>query len=70
MGDGAPTNQGFHKLDEIGNDANIGIIGFTTWKQKIQYQYITPSEYWTTGPGFQVQPLTGHWLGTCYLGDL
>ena len=24
----------FHKLDEIGSNANIGIRGFTTWKQK------------------------------------
>ena len=23
-------NRGFHKLDEIGNNANIGIRGFTT----------------------------------------
>ena len=27
-------NRGFHKLDEIGNIVNIGIRGFTTWKQK------------------------------------
>ena len=27
-------NRVFSKLDEIGNDANIGIRGFTTWKQK------------------------------------
>ena len=26
---------GFHKLDEIGNDANIGIRDFTAWEQKI-----------------------------------
>ena len=26
-------NWGFHKLDEIGNNANIGIRGFTTWKK-------------------------------------
>ena len=25
---------GFYKLDEISNDANTGIRGFTTWKQK------------------------------------
>ena len=25
----------FYKLDEIGNDANIGIRDFTMWKQKI-----------------------------------
>ena len=29
------VNQGFHKLDEIGNNANIDIRGFTMWKQKI-----------------------------------
>ena len=28
-------NRVFHKLDEIGNNANIGIRGFTTQKQKI-----------------------------------
>ena len=28
--------QVFHKLAEIGNNANIGITDFTTWKQKIQ----------------------------------
>ena len=27
--------RGFHKLDEIGNNANIGIRGFITQKQKI-----------------------------------
>ena len=27
-------HESFHKLDEIGNNANIGIGGFTTWKQK------------------------------------
>ena len=26
--------RGFHKLDEIGNNATIDIRGFTTWKQK------------------------------------
>ena len=29
-------NRVFHKLDEIGNNANIGIRGFTTQKQKFQ----------------------------------
>ena len=27
------ANRVFHKLDEIGNNANIGIRGFTTWKK-------------------------------------
>ena len=29
-----PCIRGFHKLDEIGNNANIDIRDFTTWKQK------------------------------------
>ena len=28
------NNGGFHKLDEIFNNANIGIRGLTMWKQK------------------------------------
>ena len=32
---GLTVNRVFHKLDEIGNNANIGIRGFPTWK-KIQ----------------------------------
>ena len=28
-------SRGFHKLDEIASNANVGIRGFTTWKQKI-----------------------------------
>ena len=27
------VNRGFHKLDEIGNNVNIGIRGFTAWKK-------------------------------------
>ena len=34
-------NRGFRKLDEIGNNANIGIREFTTWKQKkIQWKML------------------------------
>ena len=39
-------NRGFHKLHEIGNNANIGIRGFTMWKQKqknFHWQNVTPS---------------------------
>ena len=32
-------SRGFHKLDEIASNANVGIRGFTTWKQKNQWQY-------------------------------
>ena len=34
------SNRGFYKLYE---NANIGIRGLTTWKQKIQWQNVTPS---------------------------
>ena len=34
-----------HKLDDIGNNANIGIRGFTTRKQKIPVTNVTSSEY-------------------------
>ena len=38
----------FYKLDEIGNNANIGIHGLTTWKQKIPVsKMLAPNEYWT-----------------------
>ena len=50
-------NLGFHKLDEIGNNANIGIRGFTTWKI-IQWQNVTTSGNRTWAPHsllFQVQ---------------
>ena len=30
-------NQGFHKLEEIGNNANIGIRGLPSENQKIQW---------------------------------
>ena len=33
---------GFSQIDKIGNNANIGIRGFTMWK-KIQWQNVTPS---------------------------
>ena len=44
----------FYKLDEVGNNANIIIRGFTMGKQKYHlYHFVTPSAYST--PGFQVQ---------------
>ena len=33
-----------------GNNANIGIRGFISWKQKNSVTKCYPSEYWTTGP--------------------
>ena len=50
-------SRGFHKLDEIGNNANIGIRGFTMWKI-IQWQNVTSSGNRTGAshsPWFQVQ---------------
>ena len=40
----------FHKLDEIGNNAIIGISSFTMWKQNIPVTKCYPSEYWIPGP--------------------
>ena len=34
-------SQVFQKIDEVGNDANIGIRGFTTWK-KFSDQMLSP----------------------------
>ena len=39
------ANMVFHKLDKIGNDANIGIRIFT-WENK-KKSSVTLSEYWT-----------------------
>ena len=38
---------GFSQAHNIGNNANIGITGFATWKQKIQWQNGTLSQDWT-----------------------
>ena len=40
----------FYKLDEIGNNANIGIRGFTTWKQKNSSNRILPLASIEPGP--------------------
>ena len=53
-----PPIRGFHKLDEIANNANIGIREFTMWKQKIPVKNVTPSgnRTWAPlNPWFQVQ---------------
>ena len=31
---------GFSQIDEIGNNANIGISGFTTWKNPVTKCYL------------------------------
>ena len=40
----------FLQTHNIGNNANIGIKVFTTWKQNIPVTKCYPSEYWTPGP--------------------
>ena len=45
--EGQLANRVFLKLDKIGNNANIGIRGFTVWKQKIPVTKCYPSEDWT-----------------------
>ena len=47
-----------HKLEEIGNNVNIGIRRFTTWKKKNPVKNVTLSEDWTRASHnlwFQVQ---------------
>ena len=43
------TNRVFHKRDEIGNNANIGIRDFTMWKQKFPITKCYPQ--WGLKPG-------------------
>ena len=54
----------FHKLDDMGNNANIDIRGFTMRKQRIKYY---PSEYWTQDLWSQVQysPFWAHLAFAC-----
>ena len=48
------------------NNVDIGIRGFTMWKQKIQWQNVTPSEYWTPGHLIPSPTLSFlHLLGIC-----
>ena len=47
--------QRFFEMHKNDNNANIGIRVFTMWKQKFKQQHVAPSEYWTTGLGFQIQ---------------
>ena len=42
-------NRAFYKLDEIGNNANISIWDFTTWKQKIPVTKCCPQWVWNPG---------------------
>ena len=61
----------FHKLDEIGNNANIGLRGFTTWKQKKSRDKMLPLVGTEPGPlmnlWFQVQhsPSWTNWAFSC-----
>ena len=46
----------FHKLDEIFNNMNIDINGFTTWKQNIPVKILTRCEYWIQAPNEPLIP--------------
>ena len=64
------ANRVFHKLDEIKSNANIGIRGFTTWKQQFPVTKSYPQ--WGLNPGLWLTSnsksntilfeLTGHLL--------
>ena len=43
-------HKGYFETPEIGNNANIGIKDFTTWKPKIPVTKCYPTEYWTLEP--------------------
>ena len=68
------TNRVFHKLDEIGNNANIGTTGFTTWKQKHPVaKMLRPvgtelGLSWTSDS--KSNTFFSELSGICYLGDL
>ena len=58
------SNRAFYELDEIGNNANIGIGGFTVWKQKIPVTKCYPQ--WELKPGLWLQvqhsPFWANWV--------
>ena len=61
----------FSQTHNIGNNANIGIRDFTTWKQKKNSNKILPPvsiEPLTQVSKSSMLPLP--YIGTCYLGDL
>ena len=45
-----PFTRVFFEMHKNGNNANIGIRGFISWKQKIPVTKCYPNKYWTTGP--------------------
>ena len=65
----------FHKLDKLGNNANIGIRYFATWKQ-IPVTKCYHSEYWTQWvlnpwtSDSKSNTLFSELIWMCYLGDL
>ena len=62
----------FHKLDEIDNNANIGIEDSTMWKQKIPIKIVTPVSFEPQELWFQVwhSPFWANIAYMWYLGDL
>ena len=53
--EGQLANRVFHKLDKTGNNANIGIRGFTVWKQKIPVKNVSPVR-------IEPRPLINFWF--------
>ena len=67
------ANRVFHKLYEIGNNANIDIRGFATWKQKHPVAKCYPQVGIELGPLiFQVQhsPFWAKWACATFKGSL
>ena len=56
----------FYKLDEIGNNANIGIRFFTTWKQKSPVTKCYPKSEYNHWPRF-LSPTCSSFLPTLRL---
>ena len=71
--EGQLANRVFHKLDKTGNNANIGIRGFTVWKQKIPEKMLAQ---WGLNPGLWLtsrsksNTLLSEQICQCYLGVL
>ena len=53
-------NRVFHKLDEIGNNTNIDIRGFTMWNKKKSIKNVTPSAYGASDSNYNT-PFSAKW---------
>ena len=60
----------FFTNTQIDNNGNIGIRGFTMWKQRNPAMKCHPSEHWTWDPSHSVLMLASlSYQDMCYLGD-